>query len=297
MELHQVKYFLAVCEAGNFTRAAAAVSVAQPSLTRAIGKLETEVGGALFLRERRHAVLTSLGRKIKPHLERIAEAEASALDDARGLLTAAEEVVRFGVMSTIAPTRMIGFLARLKQDAPNLNLDLIEAAPKEILSRLQDDRLDAALLALPNLPAALRAIPLYRERYMIAFPSGHRFGEADAVPLDALAGVDYLTRVHCEYMDHLEAHDASRDLGVNVRYSSEREDWVQAMIAAGHGCSIVPEFLPAIEGVQSRPLAGPAIARTVSLATAAGRPHGPALAGLIRLARRHPWPGDGARQE
>ena len=62
MEMHQTRYFLAVCEALNFTRAAHHCNVAQPSLTRAIKKLEEELGGPLFRRERTRTHLTDLGR-------------------------------------------------------------------------------------------------------------------------------------------------------------------------------------------------------------------------------------------
>ncbi len=69
MEMHQIRYFLAICECLNFTRAAEQCHVARPSLTRAIKKLEAELGGPLLRRERNHTHLTELGRLIRPHLE------------------------------------------------------------------------------------------------------------------------------------------------------------------------------------------------------------------------------------
>ena len=69
MELHQIRYFLALCEELNFTRAAERCKVAQSSLTRAIKALETELGGALFHRARANTHLSKLGQKVKPFLE------------------------------------------------------------------------------------------------------------------------------------------------------------------------------------------------------------------------------------
>ena len=69
MEMHQVRYFLAVARALNFTRAAEECNVAQPSLTRAIQQLEEEFGGDLFRRERPHAQLTDLGRRMVPLMQ------------------------------------------------------------------------------------------------------------------------------------------------------------------------------------------------------------------------------------
>ena len=113
----------------------------------------------------------------------------------------------------------------------------------------------------------------------------------NAVPLEALNGCDYLKRVHCEFSDHFTALGGTGELEVNVRYASEREDWIQAMVLAGMGCCIMPEFLPALPGITSRLVVEPEVSRVISLVTAAGRPHSAALSAMTRLARRHPWSG------
>ena len=68
MEMHQIRYFLAVCEKSNFTQAAQLTYVSQPSLTQAIKKLEQELGGELFVRNRSGCELTALGRLVEPNL-------------------------------------------------------------------------------------------------------------------------------------------------------------------------------------------------------------------------------------
>jgi LysR family hydrogen peroxide-inducible transcriptional activator len=83
MELHQIKYFLAVARERNFTRAAQACNVSQPSLTRGIGKLERELGGLVFERKLRGCEMTALGRLILPRLEQAYDAVAEAIDHAR----------------------------------------------------------------------------------------------------------------------------------------------------------------------------------------------------------------------
>src|SRR6476469_9459846 len=87
MEMHQVRYFLAVSELLNFTRAAERCNVAQPSLTRAVKLLEDELGGPLFHRERANTHLSELGRMVKPYLEQVfaqaAEAKRHAVDFTR----------------------------------------------------------------------------------------------------------------------------------------------------------------------------------------------------------------------
>ncbi|MGB8245758.1 MAG: LysR family transcriptional regulator, partial [Pseudolabrys sp.] len=78
MEMHQVRYFLAVADELNFTRAAEKCNVSQPSLSRAIKMLEFEFGGDLFRREHSHTHLSDLGQMIRPHLETLHQAAANA---------------------------------------------------------------------------------------------------------------------------------------------------------------------------------------------------------------------------
>ena len=111
MEMHQVRYFLAVCESLNFTRAAEACHVAQPSLTKAIHKLEEELGGPLFQRERNRTHLTELGQRVRPHLERLMDSAKIASAEAEDFLSLQRASLKLGVMSTINPQRLIPFLA------------------------------------------------------------------------------------------------------------------------------------------------------------------------------------------
>ena len=76
MEMHQIRYFLAVAEELNFTKAAERCNVSQPALSRAIQALEQELGGPLFRRERSHTHLSELGRMVQPHLPRSSTAAA-----------------------------------------------------------------------------------------------------------------------------------------------------------------------------------------------------------------------------
>jgi DNA-binding transcriptional LysR family regulator len=83
MEMHQVRYFLAVAEELNFTRAAECCNVSQPSLTRAIKILEEELGGPLFHRERANTHLFELGRMVRPYLAQVYEQAQTAKREAK----------------------------------------------------------------------------------------------------------------------------------------------------------------------------------------------------------------------
>ena len=88
MQMSQIHYFLALCEERNFTRAAKRCGVSQPSLTNAIKRLEEELGGSLFDRERANNPLSKLGMLVRPELARIDRSEAEAKRKAAEFLAA-----------------------------------------------------------------------------------------------------------------------------------------------------------------------------------------------------------------
>src|SRR5712692_5796383 len=115
MEMHQVRYFLAVAEDLNFTRAAERCNVSQPALSRAIQALEQELGGPLFRRERRHTHLSELGRMVQPHLsevfDNIKSATRLALDYARLKKTP----LKLGIMVDLALDKIMGLSGAVRK--------------------------------------------------------------------------------------------------------------------------------------------------------------------------------------
>ena len=175
MEMHQVRYFLAVADTLNFTRAAEQCHVSQPALTRAIQQLEEELGGLLLRRERKLTHLTDFGRLIEPHLRQLlADAEA-AKTTAKKFLNLQQAQIRLGVMCTIGPARFMGFLAGFRTANPGCELTLVEGVPSGLSRMLLEGELDLAVMAQPEpFNERLDVWPLYRERFGIAFPTGHR---------------------------------------------------------------------------------------------------------------------------
>src|SRR3569833_2138048 len=138
MEMHQIRYFLAVCNTLNFTRAADQSNVTQPALTRAIQKLEEELGGLLFRRERKLTHMTDLGNLVRPQLEGILKQSEQARTAAQSFLQLRDAPLRLGVMCTIGPVRFVSFLSRFGADHTGIEVSLTESIPDElILSHIQ----------------------------------------------------------------------------------------------------------------------------------------------------------------
>jgi len=294
MEMHQVRYFLAVADTLNFTRAAELCNVSQPALTRAIQQLEEELGGLLLRRERKLTHLTDFGRLIEPHLRQLfADAEA-AKTTAKRFLSLQEAEIRLGIMCTVGPARFMGFLASFHTANPGCEITLVEGVPARLSEMLLQGELDLAVMAQPEpFSERLEALPLYRERFCIAFPVGHHLEQKNQVEIGDVAGETYLRRINCEYRDYLADQLRERGLGVRVGFQSEREDWIQMMVAAGFGVCFLPEFSPTIPGVRTQPVTDPEVTRDVSLVSLSGRRFSPAVMTFVRAIRSHDWSQSG----
>ena len=291
MEMHQIRYFLAVCETLNFTRAAERCNVTQPALSRAIQALEDEVGAPLFRRERNLTHLTDLGRLLQPHLGGILQEADAAKTTARSFLKLDNASLNVGVMCTIGPMQFMGFLAKFRKDHPGIELSLREAPAHALSEMLQAGGIDVALMAQPEtLPDRFDVYPLYSERFVVAFPPGHRFAALDAVPMKEMNGENYLRRLNCEYRNHFGDSCRVNGFEVKVVYSSEREDWIQIMVIAGLGLCFMPEFSPVLPGLSTKPVSDPKVEREILLVTVAGRRFSPAAAKFVTAVRAHQWP-------
>jgi LysR family transcriptional regulator, hydrogen peroxide-inducible genes activator len=291
MEMHQVRYFLAVCETLNFTRAAEQCHVTQPALTRAIQKLEDELGGLLFRRERQLTHLTDLGRLVRPQLEQVWQQTETAKTTAKSFLKLENAALNLGVMCTIGPLRGIGFVTDFWRGHRGIEITLREGVPEQLGTLLREGELDLAVMAQwEPFDQRFDVQPLYRERFVVAFPPGHRFASQNGVRLDDMDGESYLLRINCEYKDHLRALREERGIALHHVYRSEREDWIQTMVMAGMGIAFIPEYSVLLPGLQTRPLVAPEVLREVALVTVAGRRFSPAVASFVRAIKAYKWP-------
>ena len=290
MEMHQIRYFIAAARALSFTRAAEGCNVSQPALTAALKKLEAELGGPLFHRERNRLRLTELGRRMEPMLAELLDRAEAARSAAESLRLLHQAPVRLGVMPTLGPVRLARFLAAFEQRHRGIEIAIREGAPAALGGWLEADEIDAAILNPQDLPAGLcRVEPLYAERYVVLLPPGHPLRESQALALRDLSGQPYVDRLACEMRERVMA--ACGQLGVDLyaRYRSEREDWVQAMVAANLAFAFMPEHSVTQPGAIQRPLSDPVVERTVALATVPGRQQAPGVAAFLRAARAHRW--------
>jgi LysR family transcriptional regulator, hydrogen peroxide-inducible genes activator len=291
MEMHQVKYFLTLCEELNFTRAAERCNVAQPALTRAIKLLEEEFGGLLFHRERARTHLSELGLAVRPYLDEVRRQSMQAKQLATSFIELKQTPLKLGIMCTIGPGNFIGLLYNLQAQHSGIELQINDAAAVDLQQRLLEGDLEAAIYCLPDrIDERLHYLPLFREQFFIVLGRQHRLAMNNAVRVSDLNGERYLNRVNCEQVNVARDVFACHGTKVERVYRSERDDWILAMVAAGLGFAFMPRYsIPERGDIVVRPLVEPEFWREVSLVTVRGRPHSPAIGALVREAMRTPW--------
>ena len=291
MEMQQVRYFVALADTLNFTRAAEKCNVSQPALTRAIQQLEHEFGGPLFHRERGNTHLSELGRMMLPYLQTVDEQTKAAREQARAVKKLEHARLTIGTMCTIGPQMVAELMIRFQAAHPNVEVRVIDAGAPQMVELLEKGELEVAIVGVPGeLPESLHQLPVFEERFVIVLPQNHRLVAHDQIRAAELDKEPYVSRSNCEVFEPVRKELNSRGVYLRQVFSSPRDDWVQGMIQAGLGLGFFPEFSVTYPDLVVRPMIDPTFYRTVYLATVRGRPHSPAVGAFVQEARRFPWP-------
>jgi len=269
MEVHQLRYFVAVAQLSSFSRAAERCFVSQPSLSQQIQKLERGLGQRLFERLGRQVRLTGAGQVL---LER-ATAILAALDDAErriresGAQTGGRLVV--GAIPTIAPYLLPPVLKRFIRDFPLVEVTVDEEVTARLIEAVATAELDLAVLALPVPDDRLKVEPLFTEPLLLTVDRRHRLAKQRSITLDDIRDERFvvLREMHClgeQVLSFCRAHGCQPQ----VACRSAQIATIQSMIAAGQGISILPEMARAADRDRSRvyrQLQGDGLTRTIAV--------------------------------
>lgn len=290
MEFHQLRDFLAVASTGSFSKAARNCRVAQPSLSKAIQRLETEVGEKLFVRSKRQAVLTPAGEILRRHASRIlAEIEQTKreLADTNALRRGK---VHIGVLPTISPYFLPRVLAQFIQKFPAIQIEVVEETTADLLKLIEGWELDLALVSLP-LPkdAALEKETLFREELLLAVPSTHQLAIKPKVAVKDLDCERFILMKegHC-LADQVLTFCEKSGLNLQIVLKTSQIETVQALVIEGLGVSLVPQ-MARISGripLVYRSLENPTPTRTITVVWRKRREHTRASAEFLNHLRQ-----------
>ncbi|MCW6511540.1 LysR family transcriptional regulator [Lichenifustis flavocetrariae] len=285
--MHQVRYFLAVANHLNFTRAADALCVAQPSLTRAIQKLEAELQGPLFRRERANTHLTELGQVMLPYLQAAFDAAEAAKRQARIVQKREAGSLSLGVCAGIDARGPAELVFDIIRNMENVEVSVEIAEPEAIERRLIGGDFDAALMApVSDLRERFDLHVIHDDAMVVAFANGHDFARHDRVELEALDGEPLIERTDCHFEKALAAIMHQRGVTRIVRHNSNDPCWTAEFVRSGLGCAIMPAAMAASHSLQFRVLDGLTLRHATMLATVRGRRYSTALAALMQSIRQ-----------
>lgn len=291
MELQQIRYFIAVYETLNFTKAAAQCQVSQPALTKAIKRLEDYLGSTLFVRDGRRVIVSEFGKILHPNLEEMLRQDQAVKTLSKNFRLLDKTPLSVGVMVTIGPTALAPFLVDFRTKHPGIEVSVVERPLMELLRALKEGEVEVALLHDPEQDNGdIRADPIYQERYVVVLPPGHALAARDEIRLKDLSKQSYVDRLSCEMRELVMAKAAMEGVELYARFRSEHEDWVQGMVLAGMGFAFMPEYAVTAKDLIVRPLVDPAVSRMVSIASMRGRKWSLAASAFSQSLRTYTWP-------
>jgi DNA-binding transcriptional LysR family regulator len=252
MELRHLRYFLAVAEELNFTRAAERLGISQPPLTQQVKALEAELGVTLLDRSAYRIELTDAGRIFAAEAARILGDARSAMQAARRAATGVTGRVRVGFTESASFNSLVtSTLRTFRSGLPAVEVSLEEHPSTDLIAALREGRIDAAFVR-PPVPTrrGLTLDLLEKEPLLVAVPSGHALASRKEVDLGSLAAetfILYPRAVRPGLADTVVAACETAGFTPKVgQYAPQLSSTIN-LVAASLGISIVPDSMRCLQ--------------------------------------------------
>lgn len=257
VELRHLRYFAAVGELLNFTKAARQLRVAQPALSRQIRDLEDELGVQLLDRGSRTVKLTDAGAAFLGEARTLLEQAQQAINAARAVARGERGEIHVGYAPSLTVELLPAALHSFHNVAPGVHVKLHDLSSQEMLRGVSEGKLHLSLVARPE-PAALRGLkyePLQKYLICVGLPASHRLARARAIKLEQIANEPFLAYSRAEYPEyHAMLKDLFSGTGASPRVVEEHDSAPSLIAAAaiGRGLVIGPACLGMLAGARLR---------------------------------------------
>ena len=290
MEMQQVRYFLAVTRALNFTRAADECNVTQPSLTRAIKQLEAELGGDLFRRERPAAQLTELGLRMKPLLQQCYDAATGARSLASSFRSGEVGALRLAVTEAVDLSLVIPYLAQLKSLFNRLEFKIMRGTSKQVGEYLKKGDAELGIAAeIGEDWDRLDSWPLFSEGFHLVVNKKHPIAETGSVEFDDLKSQQLLMRGYCEHAARLNNSLRTHNIDADHNHEISSESDLIKLIEANMGVAVMPRSASIPNSLERTKINGLNMQRTVQLYGVAGRERTAVASTVMKMMRGANW--------
>ncbi|MFT3830275.1 MAG: LysR family transcriptional regulator [Opitutaceae bacterium] len=262
MDLKQLRCFLKAAELLNFTRAAEALRLAQPALSRQIQSLEAELGVALLERSPRRVILTPAGAGLADDVREIFELVEAAEARVKRLHRAGKTVLNIGIAPGLVGEILPALMRGLERQRLRLRLNIRDLFNAEMVAGVRDRSLDLALLPLHAVPRnpAFVTLPIDSRLLEVIVPAGHPLATRRSVALREIAAETLLAYERREYPDYhrlLDRLSAQTKTPLVVAAEFDGGSSLVAAVQSGAGVAIVSShFRQLPEGVVRRPIGG-----------------------------------------
>lgn len=260
MELYQLRYFLAVAETGNFTKAAQRSFISQPSLSQQILNLEEEFGQQLFHRLGRKAVLTEAGKTLMEGARRILADVDQTLEELKEN-TGQGPKVSVGAIPTVAPFFFPAILAYSKATDTQLNIQTHEDFRRPLAEAVLDGQLDWALISLPFNEPRLHIEKLYSEPLWLAMSATHRLAHTEQLTFESLRDEKFILLGEASTLTlQIQRFCGDHDFEPRISHRCGQLATAKSLTAMGLGVTVLPKSARSAtdpEGLIFRKFTGP----------------------------------------
>jgi DNA-binding transcriptional LysR family regulator len=295
MEIQQIRYFLAAARELNFTRAAMKCNVTQPSLTRAIGLLEVELGGELFRRERNLTHLTDLGLRMLPLMQQCIDNADNAIRLAKAIRTSTVVSLNLALRDGIPLEPFVPHLLALAKAFKEFDFKIRRGQPADLENGLKEGNIEILLGPKPETHwDRFDYWPLYRCDYSLVLRADHPLARKVEIGLADLNHLTLLQRPDCGVSTNLLSY--LEDAGVVLQPALEfaREDDLISYLASSPAVAYLPKASVLRETLVRRELHGPDCGFDMFATTVSGRQRGPALNLFLTQLRAAEWRSEAA---
>jgi DNA-binding transcriptional LysR family regulator len=289
----QLEAVLALAEYGSFVAAAARLRLSQPALTRAIKRLEAQLGVRLFERSTRRVQITAAGREFAAVAERMLADLGITVQSVRDVAQERRGLVVVSCVMSVAVGLLPRMIAAYRADRPGVEIHLREGVYASILDDVRSGVADFGVSYIDELPDFAVGKPLGRQAFYAVVPARHKLAGKRVMALAELAAHPIVALpTESRTRRTIDAAAVTSGLQLQQRVVVNQIATLLALVAAGVGVGVVPGGAtrgPLVSGLRFIPLSEPRLVRRLGLITLRDREPTPAAAGLMAVLSRH-WP-------
>lgn len=244
MDIRHLQYFLEVARLRSFTKAAEALYITQPTISKTIRNMEDEWGVTLFHRQGKRTELTDAGRIMYQQAQQMVESFQRVSDELEDLMNLKRGHLRIGLPPMIGSSFFPEVIGQFHHKYPQITIQLVEDGAKKVEADVESGQTDIGVAVLPVNEEVFHYYSFVEENLLLLLHPSHRFARRESVSLSELSGESFvLFREDFTLHDRIIRECVSAGFEPRVVYESSQWDLISGMVAANLGIALLPETI------------------------------------------------------